>query len=100
MSLILGLKLKFLNAILTLKAPSKMCSRPHYIFLEKISLDISCKSSAWASAKQTDSYEMSRCGRQIHICHMAFSESHLYIDFYYYMSLFVYVNDDIQIKYV
>ena len=34
------------------------------------------------------------------ICHKVFFESHLYIDVYYYVSLFMYVNDDIQIKYV
>ena len=34
----------------------------------------------------------------IHINRKAFLESHLYIDVYYYMSVFMYVND-IQIKY-
>ena len=37
--------------VLTLKAPSKICSRWHSIFFfyfpEKISLNISCESSAW-----------------------------------------------------
>ena len=46
-----GSKMDFLT-MLTLKAPSKICSRQHskifiLYFSEKTSLDISCESSAW-----------------------------------------------------